>query len=100
MRKFISLTALALLTTSSIAFAGEVTGGPKHKPTGMRGHAQSICGFSGQEDGITLVGFNTDGSPIFIFVPYGPGTVQTPSHETSAGIKHDPGVAGESCRGR
>jgi hypothetical protein len=33
---------------ASAAFAGEVTG--NGDATGMRGHANSICGFSGRED--------------------------------------------------
>ncbi len=101
MRKLIAFAAFTIITTgvTRVAYAGEVTGGPKHKATGMRGHAQSICGFSGQEDGITLIGFTDSGMPIFITVDYGPGTVQTPSDETSAGITHEPGVAGDSCRG-
>ena len=99
MRKFTSFIALALLTTSGIASAGEVTGGPKHKPTGMVGHANSICAYSGQEDGITLVGFDANGFPIFINVEWGPGTVQTPHHENAAGIVHPPGIPGDACRG-
>jgi hypothetical protein len=101
MRKLIAFGILASLAVamSGAAQAGEVTGGPKHKATGMRGHAQSICGFSGQEDGLTLVGFTSTGMPIFEVVDWGPGTVQTPSHETSYGIRHEPGIPGDSCRG-
>ena len=97
--------AFAILIGASVfavpATAGEVTGGPleKRKPTAVREHANSICAFSGQEDGIYLSGFGPNGP---IFSPTPPvenGDVQTPSHETSPGIDHEPGVAGDSCRG-
>ena len=80
------------------AMAGEVTGGPNPKRTAASDHAKSICAFSGQEDGIYLAGFDQNG-PIFLPTPTGPGYVQTPSHENSPGIDHEPGVAGDSCRG-
>jgi len=101
MRKLISFAALAIITTgmSDIAYAGEVTGGPLHKPVPGGDTAHSICAFSGQEDGIALVGFDSNGFPIFINVDFGPGTVQTPHHETSAGIIHAPGIPGDACRG-
>jgi hypothetical protein len=96
----LALAGAAALVPSSPAMAGEVTGGPNPKPTAVRAHANSICAFSGQEDGIYLVGFDeTTGAPIFDTTPTGRGYVQTPSHETSPGIEHDPGVAGDSCRG-
>src|SRR5688572_27362325 len=65
MHKLVSLATVAIIATSisSAASAGEVTGGPKHKATGMRGHAQSICGFSGQEDGFALA-VDEFGNPI------------------------------------
>ena len=101
MRKLISFAALAIITTgiSDIAHAGEVTGGPRHKSVPGGDMANSICAFSGQEDGITRVGFDSNGFPIFINVDFGPGTVQTPHHETSAGIIHAPGIPGDACRG-
>jgi len=108
MRKLIALATISMITTgmSGIANAGEVTGGPLHKETAMRGHAQSICAFSGQEDGSALA-VDEFGIPIldefgqmtFIEVDYGPGTVQTPSHETSPGYIHEPGIPGTACRG-
>ena len=108
MHKLVSLATVAIIATSisSAASAGEVTGGPKHKATGMRGHAQSICGFSGQEDGFALA-VDEFGNPIldefgqmtFIEVEFGPGTVQTPSHESSPGYIHAPGIPGTACRG-
>ena len=95
--------AFAILIGASVfatpAMAGEVTGGPNPKPTAVRDHANSICAFSGLEDGIYLSGFGPDGP---IFSPTPPvenGDVQTPSHETAPGIEHEPGVAGDSCRG-
>ena len=96
--------AFAILIGASViatpAMAGETTGGPldKRKPTAVREHANSICAFSGQEDGIYLSGFGPNG-PIFLPTPVENGYVQTPSHETSPGIDHEPGVAGDSCRG-
>jgi len=50
-----SLCAIAVLAVAAVgvspgsAFAGEITG--NGKPTAIRGHAQSICAFSGQNDG-------------------------------------------------
>ena len=40
--------AAVMGVSASAALAGEVTGNGKE--TGMRGHAQSECGFSGRED--------------------------------------------------
>ena len=100
MRKLIAGAALALIASGvgGTAFAGEVTGGPNPKPTPGGDKARSICAFSGQEDGITLVGF-VNGVPQFITVPTGPGLVQNPHQENSAGIIHAPGIPGEACRG-
>jgi len=96
--------AFAILVGATVfaapATAGEVTGGKNPKPTAVRDHANSICAFSGQEDGIYLSGFDEiTGAPIFLPTPTGNGFVQTPSHETSPDIDHEPGVAGDSCRG-
>jgi hypothetical protein len=79
--------------SASSAFAGEVTGNGKE--TGMRDHANSECGFSGQEDE------TADGSPLrtqtphevwlnpeFFPVPPG-GLVVNPA----------PGTPGEACNG-
>jgi len=86
--------------TAGAAFAGEITGGPNPKFTPVHDHlAASICSFSGQEDGLTLIGFNADGSPIIVAVPTGPGLVQNPHQENSYGIIHDPGIPGTACRG-
>lgn len=87
------------LAVSSLASAGEVTGGPNPKPTPINSYrAHSICSFSGQEDGLALVGFE-NGVPIFEVVPTGPGYVQTPHQENAAGIIHEPGIPGDACRG-
>ena len=102
MRKTVAWTTLAIMVSgiSSTAFAGEITGGPRPKPTPAGDRAQSECAFSGQEDGVTLIGFREDGSPILVFdTPTGPGIVQTPHHENGAGVIHEPGVAGLFCRG-
>ena len=100
MRKFIAGAALALVVVgaSGTAFAGEVTGGPHSKKTPGGDNAHSVCAFSGQEDGITLTGF-INGVPQFIEVETGPGLVQTPHQENSAGIIHAPGIPGTECRG-
>jgi len=97
MRKLAILAAFTIVTTgmSSSAFAGEVTGG--HNRTAAPAHANSICSYSGLEDGTTLVGFDENG-PIFVYdTPYGPGIVQNPHQD--AGIAHDPGIPGTMCRG-
>ena len=103
MRKLIAGAALTLIVTGAgggTAFAGEVTGGPNAKPTPVQSYvAASICSFSGQEDGLTLIDFNPDGSPIVVVVETGPGLVQTPHMENSYGIITPPGVAGQACRG-
>ena len=95
--------AFAILAAASViatpAIAGEVTGGPHPKPTAGPSHAASVCAFSGQEDGFTLLGFNPDGSPIIVEVDTGPGLVQTPHQENSYGIIHAPGIPGDACRG-
>ena len=100
MRKIIACAAFALVATSisQPAFAGEVTGGPR-KTTPVGEVAQSICAFSGLEDGITLIGFDEFGIPIFINVDFGPGLVQNPHQENAAGIIHAPGIPGTACRG-
>jgi hypothetical protein len=91
---------IAALAASSLASAGEITGGPNPKFTPVNSYrASSICAFSGQEDGLALVGFDENGAPIFRVVDTGPGLVQTPSHENSAGIIHEPGIPGDACRG-
>jgi hypothetical protein len=100
MRKSISWAVLIIATgIGGTAHAGEVTGGPNPKSTPAGDMAHSVCAFSGQEDGVTLIGFNPDGSPIFITVDTGPGLVQNPHHENSAGIIHEPGIPGDACRG-
>jgi hypothetical protein len=98
MRKLAIMAVFTILTTgmSSSAFAGEVTG--RHVRTAAPSNANSICSYSGLEDGTTLVGFNPDGSPIFVFdTPYGPGIVQTP--HADGGFTHDPGTPGLACHG-
>lgn len=98
MRKLAILAAFTILTAgmSSSAFAGEVTG--RGNRTAAPAHANSICAYSGLEDGTTLVGFDEFGQPIFVFdTPTGPGIVQTP--HADGGISHDPGIPGTSCHG-
>ena len=101
MRKLIAGAALALIVSGvgGTAFAGEITGGPNPKPTKGGDKARSVCSFSGQEDGETLIGFNPDGTPIIISSETGPGLVQTPHMENSAGIIHPAGIPGQACRG-
>lgn len=101
MRKLIAWAALAIITTGAggTAYAGEVTGGPNPKGTPAPDRAHSVCAFSGQEDGFTLLGFNPDGSPIIVVVDTGPGLVQNPHQENSYGIIHAPGIPGDACRG-
>jgi hypothetical protein len=90
---------VAALAASSLASAGEVTGGPHSKTTPINSYrASSICAFSGQEDGLALVDI-INGVPVFEEVATGPGLVQTPHQENSAGIIHEPGIPGDACRG-
>ena len=91
--------AIAAGCSASAAWAGEVTGGPNPKSTPISERANSECAYSGLEDGVTLRGFNPDGSPILEFVETGPGYVQTPHHENSAGVIHEPGLPRLFCRG-
>ena len=101
MRKLIAAATIVVVGVSvgGTAFAGEITGGPNPKPTKGGDKAHSVCSFSGQEDGETLIGFNPDGSPIIIPSETGPGLVQTPHMENSAGIIHPAGIPGQACRG-
>jgi hypothetical protein len=95
-----ALCASAIVGVGGSVFAGEITGGPNPKPTPAPERARSICAFSGQEDGETLVGFNPDGTPIIVTdTPTGPGYVQNPHQENGAGIIHEPGIPGQACRG-
>jgi hypothetical protein len=100
MRKLAILAVFTILTTgmSSSAFAGEVTGNFNHR-TGAPSHANSICAYSGLEDGTTLIGFDPiTHLPIFVFdTPTGPGIVQTP--HADGGFSHDPGIPGTMCHG-
>jgi hypothetical protein len=93
------LPAILAASLSTPALAGEVTGGPNPKGTPAPDRAHSVCAFSGQEDGLTLLGFNPDGSPILVVVDTGPGLVQNPHQENSYGIIHAPGIPGDACRG-
>ena len=99
MSKLVTLAVFTTLGTamSSSAFAGEVTGRFDHR-TGAPANSNSICSYSGLEDGTTLVGFDQDGNPIFVYdTPTGPGIVQTP--HSDGGFDHPPGIPGTSCRG-
>ena len=96
---------VAALAASSLASAGEVTGTGKYTPVNSY-TANSICAFSGLEDGYALA-LDEFGNPIldefgdltFIQVAVGHGLVQTPNHETSPGYYHAPGIPGDACRG-
>jgi hypothetical protein len=98
-RSQIFALAVGAAAFAAPAMAGEVTGGPNPKATQGTAHASSVCAFSGQEDGFTLLGFNPDGTPIIVPVDTGPGLVQTPHMENSYGIIHAPGIPGDACRG-
>jgi hypothetical protein len=54
--KLIAAVGIALVSVggSSTVLAGEVTGGPVPKETGMREHANSVCAFSGLEENPTF----------------------------------------------
>jgi hypothetical protein len=55
-KKLLCAVGLAAVSFAapSAAFAGEMTGGPVPKETGMRDHANSVCGFSGLEENPTF----------------------------------------------
>ena len=98
MNKLVTLAVFTILSTgmSSSAYAGEVNG--RYNRTGAPAHANSICAYSGLEDGTTLVGFDENGLPIFVTnTPTGHGLVQNPHQENAAGIIHEPGIPGTSC---
>ena len=95
----VAVLCLGIAGWSGVAVAGEVTGGPNPKSVPGPDHAASVCSFSGQEDGLTLLGFDAQGNPIIVAVDTGPGLVQTPHQENSYGIIHPPGVPGDQCRG-
>ncbi|MGD9749611.1 MAG: hypothetical protein AB7W59_01310 [Acidimicrobiia bacterium] len=86
-----------VLGAGTTALAGEVNGNGEQTP--IRDRAHSACAFSGLEDGVTLVGFDAAGNPIFATVPTGPGLVQNPHMENAAGTVFPPGLPGELCRG-
>lgn len=75
----LSIATLGILANPAVASAGEITG--NGKPTGMRDHARSECGFSGLED--------VEGSPL---------RTQTP-HEVWVGsvLNPPPGTPGVAC---
>ena len=98
-KRFIIAIAFGAAIIATPAVAGEVTGGPHPKGTPAPDHASSVCAFSGQEGGFTLLGFNQDGTPIIVEVDTGPGLVQNPHQENSYGIIHEPGIPGDACRG-
>ena len=104
MKKLIAGAALALIVARAggTAFAGEITGGPNPKPTKGGDKAHSVCSFSGQEDGETLIFPNGVPTPVPGTLT-GPGYVQTPHQVNGAfngeGIIHDPGIPGTECRG-
>jgi hypothetical protein len=99
MYKLVNLAVFTILATgmTSAAFAGEVTGNFNHR-TAAPANANSICAYSGLEDGTTLIGYDQNGNPIFVSdTPTGTGIVQTP--HADGGFTHDPGIPGTSCHG-
>ena len=86
----VGLTVVSFSAPSAV-FAGEVTGGPVPKETGMRDHAKSVCGFSGLEE-----------NPNFQDRPDNekPGRLtQTPHYRmiASGPSYAPPGTPGEAC---
>jgi hypothetical protein len=94
----VSLAALLVLLTTSVAMAGEVTGNGKSKQLdepgkwGIRLHARSECAFSGQED---LQYFDNEGGNT------GPHEITRgePAHAQSWGqipkaVRDDPNIFG------
>ena len=80
-----TLAIAGILAVPATAMAGEITGNPTDpKPTGMRDHAASECGFSGQEDDPTSP-LRTQ-TPHEVYLGPGPGVVNPP-----------PGTPGYAC---
>lgn len=93
-----AICAAALVSFSGSAFAGEITGNGTTTP--IKEHrAASECSFSGLEDGWTIVGWGPEGPIIGPTEHSGPGWVQTPHFENATTVVHEPGVAGQACRG-
>src|SRR5262245_65040414 len=87
---------VAALTLASPAYAGEITG--NGKPTQGPAHAQSICAFSGLEDGDGAGFPGPGGAP-----PQNWGHVQQAERAagaTSADLKASGFQPGDSCNGR
>ena len=78
--------------TAGAAFGGEITGGPNPKFTPVNsGRASSICSFSGQEDGLALIGFDpVTGAPIIIEVEPGPASSRILTWRTRPGSSTHP----------
>ncbi len=75
----------------SAVLAGEVTGGPVPKETGMRNHARSVCGFSGLEENPDFQVSDDNRKPGRL--------TQTPHYRmTGDGPSYaPPGTPGEAC---
>ena len=98
MHKVFTLVAVTIVSTgmSNSAYAGEVTG--NYNRTGAPSHSNSICSYSGLEDGTTITGVDPEtGELQFGPWPTGHGVVQTP-HADGPHL-HNPGDAGQNCQG-
>ena len=98
MHKLVTLAVFTVLSSgmTGSAFAGEVTG--NYNRTGAPSHSNSICSYSGLEDGTTIVGVDPDTGEL-LFGPWqtGHGIVQTP-HADGPHL-HNPGDPGQNCQG-
>jgi hypothetical protein len=91
--KLIAAAAITLMSVagSSAVLAGEVTGGPNPKSTGMEGHARSVCAFSGLEETPAFQDSDENVKPGRL--------TQTPHYQMTGGgpVFHAPGMPGEAC---
>ena len=92
-KKYIAAAAITLMSVagSSTVLAGEVTGGPNPKSTGMEGHARSLCAFSGLEETPAFQDSDQNVKPGRL--------TQTPHYQMTGGgpVFHAPGMPGEAC---
>jgi hypothetical protein len=89
----VCVTAFAGLSATP-AFAGEITGPPggSGNPTGIRGHANSICAFNGLNDFV-------QGQKDFQVQNFGVGVAGLTPSEPQDPHEFNPGSPVDGCRG-
>jgi hypothetical protein len=86
--------AASVVLASGPAFAGEVTGNGKFTPNHEFGHSQSICSFSGLEDGDGAGFPGPGGAPPQNWGHSKGGFGSTPAERKASGFQ-----PGDSCNG-